>query len=140
MSQDEKNWFIRTVEQEILGPVSFLKIQALIEKNVLKDEDEICKKNSYWVFVREKELIKKMSIDCSENEFHPISQSVSDLNKKNIPQSFSNTSQKIDEIIDLVDSSSFNDDKVDSTRITDVDIDKNRESTLKKVIKKNDIN
>jgi len=56
----KKNWLIRTKEHELIGPVSKEKVVTLLKEGKLLDEDEICKGNSFWFYVKEKTLIKEL--------------------------------------------------------------------------------
>lgn len=55
----EKNWLIRTKEKEIIGPIERDQVVSFIVEKKLVDEDELCKGNSYWFFVKEKSLLKE---------------------------------------------------------------------------------
>ena len=55
----EKNWLIRTHQNQILGPISKKRVIELIRKGNLISEDEICSGNGFWFQVKEKELLEK---------------------------------------------------------------------------------
>ncbi len=70
----ERQWLIRTKNNHILGPVSKEKIAELIENGSLKDEDEICSSNGYWIFIRETELVQKYLYQGHPQTFNPVSE------------------------------------------------------------------
>jgi hypothetical protein len=73
----EKNWLIRTKEHEIIGPVSEEKVLSLLNEGKLIDEDELCKGNSFWFFVKEKQLLKKfLGFEVKESSSEPIGQNM----------------------------------------------------------------
>jgi hypothetical protein len=69
-----KEWLIRTSDHFILGPLLRDKLIELIESGRLKDDDEICRGNGFWLFLREKELLKKYLYDNIPSGFNPINE------------------------------------------------------------------
>lgn len=69
-----KNWLIRTKNNHILGPVTKEKIRDLIENGSIKEDDEICSGNGYWLFIREKDLVEKYVFQDRKQSFNPISE------------------------------------------------------------------
>lgn len=55
-----KEWLIRTRDNKILGPVSKKKIQDFLDKKILLPDDEICKGNTDWIWIRERDLLDKL--------------------------------------------------------------------------------
>jgi hypothetical protein len=54
-----RNWLIRTKNNFLLGPVSKDKLKELLDKNMLKSDDEIKSGNGYWFYVKEHDLVEK---------------------------------------------------------------------------------
>lgn len=75
----DKRWLIRTRAKQILGPASLEKIISLLEKNSLKDEDELSSGNGYWFWVKEKELVDKYIYKGVKQDFNPISEAITVL-------------------------------------------------------------
>jgi hypothetical protein len=78
-----KNWLIRTKNNHILGPVTKDKIRDLIENGSIKQDDEICSGNGYWIFVREKLLVDKYIYSDVKQNFNPISEAKAVLSQEN---------------------------------------------------------
>jgi hypothetical protein len=78
-----KNWMIRTKNNHILGPVTREKIRDLIENGSIKQDDEICSGNGYWIFVREQALVNKYIFSDHKQSFNPISEAKSFLTESN---------------------------------------------------------
>jgi hypothetical protein len=83
----EKNWLIRTQNNQLLGPVSIKKIRELIEKGSLKSEDEISCGNGYWFFIREEDLISKYVNSEIPQGFNPVCEADSVLTVKALENS-----------------------------------------------------
>ena len=73
----EKNWLIRTHQNQILGPISKERVIELIRKGNLISEDEICSGNGFWFQVREKELVEKHIYNDEKQNFNPVSEAKS---------------------------------------------------------------
>ena len=73
----EKNWLIRTHQNQILGPISKERVIELIRKGNLIGEDEICSGNGFWFQVREKELVEKHIYNDEKQNFNPVSEAKS---------------------------------------------------------------
>jgi hypothetical protein len=74
-----KNWLIRTKNNHILGPVTKEKIRDLIENGSIKQDEEICSGNGYWIFIREIDLVNKYIFSDHKQHFNPISEAKSIL-------------------------------------------------------------
>jgi len=70
----ERNWLIRTQHNQILGPISKLKVLEFIEKGSLSHQDEISSGNGYWFFVRERDLVDRFIRGEEVQGFNPISE------------------------------------------------------------------
>lgn len=83
-----KNWLIRTKENQILGPVSKEKIKEFLSKGALKENDEICRGNGFWFWIKEKDLINKYIMGDETPSFNPVTDTKNILNfneqKKNM--------------------------------------------------------
>lgn len=75
----EKNWLIRTKNNQILGPSTKEKIIELIEKGSLTGEDEITSGNGYWFWIKEEDLLDKYIYGEELQTFNPISEAESVL-------------------------------------------------------------
>ena len=73
----EKNWLIRTHQNQILGPISKERVVELIRKGNLISEDEICSGNGFWFQVREKELLEKHIYRDEKQNFNPVTEAKS---------------------------------------------------------------
>ena len=73
----EKNWLIRTHQNQILGPISKERVIELIRKGNLISEDEICSGNGFWFQVKEKELLDKHIYSDEKQAFNPVSEAKS---------------------------------------------------------------
>ena len=69
----EKNWLIRTSQNQILGPISKERVIELIKKGNLTDDDEICSGNGYWFLIKEKNLVEKYIYGNHLQAFNSIS-------------------------------------------------------------------
>lgn len=82
-----ERWLVRTAQNKILGPMARDKAQALVQSGELKPEDEICAANSYWIFLHEREEVKKqlgvdgLSWGIGESDEMTQTQTESDLEK-----------------------------------------------------------
>lgn len=74
-----KNWLIRTRQNQVLGPVSREKIIELVEKGTIDPNDEICSGNGYWFYVKEKELLDLFLYQNQSQDYNPVSEVVSIL-------------------------------------------------------------
>lgn len=70
----EKNWLIRTKNNQILGPATKQKVIELIQKGSLTGEDEICCGNGYWFWIKEEDLLEKYVYGDISQGFNPISE------------------------------------------------------------------
>jgi len=70
----DKNWLIRTKNNQILGPATKQKVIELIQKGSLTGEDEICSGNGYWIWIKEDELLEKYVFGDIVQDFNPISE------------------------------------------------------------------
>ena len=70
----ERNWLIRTGQNQILGPVSKDKIKDLISSGSLDLEDEVCSGNGYWFKIKENDLVDKYLHGDYIQGFNPVSE------------------------------------------------------------------
>ncbi len=73
-----KDWLIRTKSNYILGPVAKEKVLELLEQGTINDDDEICKGNGYWFYLREKDLVSKYLLEDAHQEFNPVTEATYD--------------------------------------------------------------
>lgn len=73
----EKNWLIRTHQNQILGPISKGRVIDLIRKGNLISEDEICSGNGFWFQVKEKDFLDKYIYNDEKQTFNPVSEAKS---------------------------------------------------------------
>jgi hypothetical protein len=55
----EDQWLVRTSLNEIIGPMSRDALVAQIREGKLGVQDEVCKANSYWIYLDEADEVKK---------------------------------------------------------------------------------
>jgi hypothetical protein len=55
----EDQWLVRTSLNEIIGPISRDALITQIREGKLGLQDEICKANSYWIYLDEADEVKK---------------------------------------------------------------------------------
>jgi hypothetical protein len=55
----EDHWLVRTSTNEIIGPMSRDALVAQIREGKLGLQDEVCKANSYWIYLDEADEVKK---------------------------------------------------------------------------------
>ena len=82
----ERNWLIRTTQNQILGPVAKSKVLEFLEKGALGKDDEVASGNGYWFSLREKELVDKYLYGDIPQGYNPISESKSVLSKRENPE------------------------------------------------------
>ena len=85
----ERNWLIRTSQNQILGPVAKQKLLEFIQKGALGLTDEVTSGNGYWFQLREKELVEKYLYGDLPQGYNPISESKSVLAKREKPDNTS---------------------------------------------------
>jgi len=73
----EKNWLIRTHQNQILGPISKERVIELIRKGNLISEDEVCSGNGFWFQIKEKDLLEKHVYNNEKQTFNPVSEAKS---------------------------------------------------------------
>ena len=81
----ERNWLIRTSQNQILGPVAKQKLLEFVQKGALGMMDEVCSGNGYWFSLKEKELVEKYLHGDLPQGYNPISESRSVLSRKDNP-------------------------------------------------------
>jgi phage tail protein X len=86
MESMERNWLIRTTQNQVLGPVAKQKLLEFIEKGALGLNDEVTSGNGYWFSLREKELVDKYIYGDIPQGYNPISESKSVLAKLENPE------------------------------------------------------
>lgn len=55
----EDQWLVRTATNEVIGPISREVLIAQIREGKLGLEDEVCKANSYWIYLDEADEVKR---------------------------------------------------------------------------------
>jgi hypothetical protein len=85
MSNVERNWLIRTSQNQILGPVAKSKVVEFIQKGALGLTDEVTSGNGYWFHLREKDLVDKYLLGDVPQSYNPISEAKSTLKLKANP-------------------------------------------------------
>jgi len=80
----ERNWLIRTTQNQILGPVSKAKVLEFLQKGALGPGDEVCSGNGYWFYIKEKDLVDKYLHGDVPQGYNPISESISVLLEEKI--------------------------------------------------------
>ena len=81
----ERNWLIRTTQDQILGPVAKAKVVEFLEKGALGLNDEVTSGNGYWFSLKEKDLVGKYLYGDIPQGYNPISESKSVLSKRENP-------------------------------------------------------
>ena len=81
----ERNWLIRTSQNQILGPVAKQKLLEFVQKGALGMLDEVSSGNGYWFSLKEKELAEKYLYGDLPQGYNPISEARSVLSKKENP-------------------------------------------------------
>lgn len=82
----DRNWLIRTSQNQILGPVAKQKLLEFIQKGALGMTDEVTSGNGYWFSLKEKELVEKYLYGDIPQSYNPISESKSVLSKRENPE------------------------------------------------------
>lgn len=82
----ERNWLIRTSQNQILGPVAKEKLLEFIQKGALGLTDEVTSGNGYWFALKEKDLVEKYLYGDIPQSYNPISESKSVLSKRENPE------------------------------------------------------
>lgn len=82
----ERNWLIRTTQNQILGPISKAKVLEFLQKGALGPNDEVCSGNGYWFYIKEKELVDKYLHGDVPQGYNPISEAISVLNRRLNPE------------------------------------------------------
>lgn len=82
----ERNWLIRTSQNQILGPVAKEKLLEFIEKGALGFLDEVASGNGYWFSLKEKDLVEKYLYGDIPQGYNPISEAKSTLAKQENPE------------------------------------------------------
>lgn len=85
MSTLERNWLIRTTQNQILGPISKAKLVEFIQKGALGLQDEVSSGNGYWFQVKEQELVEKYLFGDIPQSFNPMSEAKSVYSRKDNP-------------------------------------------------------
>ncbi|AUN99334.1 hypothetical protein DOM21_04295 [Bacteriovorax stolpii] len=82
----ERNWLIRTSQNQILGPVAKQKLLEFIQKGALGLTDEVASGNGYWFSLKEKDLVEKYIYGDIPQGYNPISESKSVLSRREHPE------------------------------------------------------
>lgn len=81
----ERNWLIRTSQNQILGPVAKQKLLEFVQKGALGMLDEVSSGNGYWFSLKEKDLVEKYLHGDLPQGYNPISESKSVVSRKDNP-------------------------------------------------------
>lgn len=81
----ERNWLIRTAQNQILGPVAKAKLLEFIQKGALGAMDEVCSGNGYWFALKEKDLVEKYVYGDIPQGYNPIAEAPSVLARRENP-------------------------------------------------------
>lgn len=81
----ERNWLIRTSQNQILGPVAKAKVLEFLQKGALGLNDEVTSGNGYWISLKEKDLVDKYLYGDVPQGYNPISESKSVLSRRDNP-------------------------------------------------------
>ncbi|MBC7429860.1 MAG: hypothetical protein H7336_14695 [Bacteriovorax sp.] len=81
----DRNWLIRTSQNQILGPVAKAKLLEFIQKGALGMTDEVASGNGYWFSLKEKDLVEKYIYGDIPQGYNPISESKSVLARRENP-------------------------------------------------------
>lgn len=81
----ERNWLIRTTQNQILGPVAKAKVLEFLQKGALGLNDEVSSGNGYWFSLKEKDLVEKYLYGDVPQGYNPISESKSTLSRRDNP-------------------------------------------------------
>ncbi|MFA6236481.1 MAG: hypothetical protein WC635_04055 [Bacteriovorax sp.] len=81
----ERNWLIRTSQNQILGPVAKAKVLEFLQKGALGLNDEVASGNGYWFSLKEKDLVDKYLYGDLPQGYNPISESKSVLSRRDNP-------------------------------------------------------
>lgn len=82
----ERNWLIRTSQNQILGPVAKEKLLEFIQKGALGLMDEVTSGNGYWFALKEKQLVEKYLYGDVPQSYNPISEAHSVLSQRENPE------------------------------------------------------
>lgn len=81
----DRNWLIRTSQNQILGPVAKQKLVEFVQKGSLGLLDEVSSGNGYWFSLNETELVQRYIYGDLPQGYNPISESRSVLAKNENP-------------------------------------------------------
>ena len=81
----DRNWLIRTSQNQILGPVAKSKLLEFIQKGALGLTDEVASGNGYWFSLKERDLVEKYLYGDMPQGYNPISESKSVLARRENP-------------------------------------------------------
>jgi hypothetical protein len=74
-----RRWLIRNSFNKILGPISKSLILDLMNRGLLKDNDEVASGNGHWFYLWEKDLVNRYILGDEEQDFNPVSSTKSVL-------------------------------------------------------------
>lgn len=86
MKTTERNWLIRTSQNQILGPVVKTKVVEFLNKGALGLNDEVSSGNGYWFHLRERDLVEKYLLGDVPQSFNPIAEALSVYSRKENPE------------------------------------------------------
>ena len=55
----KEKWLVRTEKNQITGPLSRESVQKLIQEGQLGFQDEVCRNDSYWIYLHEADEVQK---------------------------------------------------------------------------------
>lgn len=125
----DKNWLIRTKSNHILGPISKEKVRELFKNGSIKPDDEVCKGNGFWFFIREVNMVERFIIGEENQSFNPISEAKDVLTN----HQSNSQSEHINEDITLIGS-------VNLSRLSDVPTQKLETKSVPTILKETEIN
>jgi hypothetical protein len=85
MTSIERNWLIRTSQNQVLGPVAKAKVLEFLQKGALGHNDEVSSGNGYWFHLREKDLVERYLLGDIPQSFNPISEAKSVFSRRENP-------------------------------------------------------
>jgi hypothetical protein len=76
----DDQWLVRTSLNEVFGPISRDALVAQIREGKLGLQDEVCKANSYWIYLDEADEVKSLlGIEMPRNGHGPDESTETDL-------------------------------------------------------------
>lgn len=57
--ENQDQWLVRTAKNVISGPFSRAQVQEMVLSGKLNLQDEVCKANTYWIYLHEQDEVKR---------------------------------------------------------------------------------